>query len=294
MRYIIIIAVIIVLALAAGGLIMFANVNRFKPSVPDGIESHKGVEYMRYNGAPMRLDLYAPKGTGSYPVIVWFHSGAWNTLDRSCVEQGVMDQVKRGWAVASVEYSLSMRAKWPAQLVEARAAVRWLRAHAGEYRLDTGKFIAWGMSSGGHLAAMLGVTGGSDGFDGEGAENLDFPCNVQAVVVWCAPVDLALLRGNASRAAAALLGEGKTVDPERAKAADPIAYVDANTPPFFIASGDRDDVVGLEQGELLFDSLRDAGIRVSFKIYPGYGHTDKRFNLEENFREMEAFIDSIE
>jgi acetyl esterase/lipase len=266
---------------------------RFLPDVPANVKVLKDIEYINYRGRPLRLDLYLPKEGGSFPIIVWFHSGAWKTLSRSCVEQGVIDQVRRGYAVASVEYSLSMRAKWPAQLHEARAAVRWLRAHADEYALDPGKFIAWGMSSGGHIAAMLGASGNLPLLDGEEAEHAGFPCGVQAVVVWCAPADLALLKGNASRAAAELLGGGKTVGPEQANAANPVTYVDAETPPFFIAHGDSDEVVNMEQGEMLFDALRDAGVRVEFKIYPHYGHADKRFNLRENMAEMEAFIDSI-
>lgn len=292
MKIIIPVILIITMCAGAGYFVVSRSVNRFRPDVPADVTVKRGMEYTKTGGAPVRLDLYLPEGGGPFPVILWFHSGAWKTLDRSCIEQAVIDQVRRKYVVVSVDYSLSSKAKWPAQPEEAAAAVRWIRSHAGRYSLDPGKVIVWGMSSGAHLAAMLGVTGrpaDAPDADPSGGE----PSGVKAVVAWCAPVDLSRLPGAASRAAAALLGSRGGIPADAARLVNPVTYVTSDCPPFFIVHGARDAVVPSDQSEELYNALRIAGVRAELRIHHGYGHTDGRFNAEEHRAEIEDFLDSL-
>ena len=280
MKKIIVIAVIALVAVA-GAVCIFITVSqaRFRPVIPASTRQYHDITFTETAGRPIRLDLYLPADRGPHPVIVWFHSGAWKTLDKSCIEQGVMDQTKRGYAVASVGYSLSQQAVWPAQLAEAQAAVHWVRAHAVPYGLDPDRLVAWGMSSGAHIASLLGVTGPRD--------------DVRAVIAWSPPVDLTRLTGDSYAAAVELLGGETNLLSEAGRLAGVPAWVGPGSPPFFIMQGTDDRTVLPEQGEWLAAALRENGVRVVLRTLPGYTHTDVRCNDPDNLEEVQAFLDSI-
>ena len=94
-----------------------------------------------------------------------------------------------GYAVASINYRLSGEAKYPAQINDAKAAVRFLRANAAQYKLNPDKFAAFGASAGGNLAALLGTTCGVKELEGEDLGNAGVSSCVQAVVDWFGPID---------------------------------------------------------------------------------------------------------
>jgi acetyl esterase/lipase len=123
------------------------------------------LEYARAGDKALLLDLYLPQtgpglptGHGPWPTIVWIHGGAWRMGSKD--NPHAARQAQRGYAVASIGYRLSQEATFPAQIHDCKAAVRWLRAHAKQYNLDPARFAAWGASAGGHLAALLGTSGG--------------------------------------------------------------------------------------------------------------------------------------
>jgi acetyl esterase/lipase len=191
-----------------------------------------------------------------------------------------VEYLAQGYAVAAINYRLSQHAIFPAQIQDCKAAVRWLRAHAKEYRLDPDRFAAWGPSAGGHLAAMVGTTGDSMEFDV--GPNLDQPSHVQAVVDYFGPSDF--LQMDAHR-----LSTGMTHDPadspeseliggpiqenkEKTAKANPITFVTAGDPPFLICHGDQDPLVPHHQSVLLEAALKKAGVPVTFYTVKGAGH----------------------
>ena len=95
----------------------------------------------------------------------------------------------KGYAVAAINYRFSQHAIFPAQIQDCKAAIRWLRANAQKYGLDSDHFGAWGSSAGGHLVALLGTTAGVKELEGPGG-NADQSSRVQAVVDWYGPTDL--------------------------------------------------------------------------------------------------------
>jgi acetyl esterase/lipase len=120
------------------------------------------LEYGKVNGRALRLDLYLPeKADKPLPLIIWIHGGAWLAGSKDGPSPALRFTAN-GYAVAQVGYRLSQEAKFPAQIHDCKAAVRWLRANAARHDLDPSKFVAWGSSAsaGGHLVALLGTSGG--------------------------------------------------------------------------------------------------------------------------------------
>jgi acetyl esterase/lipase len=196
-------------------------------------------------------------------------------------EQGVpTEYLAQGYAVASINYRLSQHAKFPAQIEDCKAAVRWLRAHAAEYRLDAKQIAAWGASAGGHLAAMLGTTGDVKEFDVGG--NLDQSSRVQAVVDYFGPTDFLQMDAHrlpngmthdpANSPESLLIGGAIQENKDKTARANPITYVTSDDPPFLICHGDADQLVPHHQSELLDAALRKAGVTVTFYSVPGAGH----------------------
>lgn len=282
--------------LAAAALFGFAAPAVRAQKAPPGVKAHRDLAYVEGGGgghARQRLDLYLPEGAPSaaaaapLPVIVWVHGGGWQSGDRRQCPPLRQGFVGRGYAVASVGYRLSGDAPFPAQIDDVRAAVRWLRAHAREYNLDSGRVGAWGSSAGGHLVALLG-TGGKDPDE-----------RVQAVCDFFGPTDLVRMAqtpGYESHARAdspegRLLGGPVLENREKAGKADPVALADKADPPFLIVHGDRDPVVPPDQSRLLFDALRAAGVPVRLHTLRGAGHGGPGFSSPEVTEMVAAFFD---
>src|SRR4051812_41159529 len=171
-------------------LILFAGniVTAEPPKDPSGITVHRDLKYVKDGSPAQALDLYLPseKSDKSLPVIAYIHGGGWSGGSKSGC--WALPEVKRGYAVVSIEYRFSQEAIFPAQIQDCKAAIRWLRANAKEYNLDAGHIGVWGDSAGGHLVALLGVTGDSKAFPAIGG-NEDQSDRVQAVVDWYGPTD---------------------------------------------------------------------------------------------------------
>ena len=167
-----------------------------KVMLPSGRVHWPELFYARPVGCrALTLDLFAPGGAGPYPTIIWIHGGGWfqghYTISNNIV--GKMALVDRlldaGYAVARIAYRLSGEARFPTQLHDCKAAVRYLRKHSDVLRLDPRRFAAMGESAGGHLACLLGLTGDRPELEGE--VGVAGPSSaVQAVVDWYGPTEL--------------------------------------------------------------------------------------------------------
>jgi acetyl esterase/lipase len=245
-----------------------------RSSLRPGVAALKDLEYGKGSGRTMLLDLYLPeKGDKPLPLIIWIHGGAWKTGSKDNPSPALRFTAE-GYAVAHVGYRLSQEAKFPAQIHDCKAAVRWLRANAAKYNLDPNKFAAWGGSAGGHLVALLGTSGGVAELEGN-VNDLKESSRVQAVVDWFGPTDF-LLNPNPQSApdspVAQLLGGPVPENREKAAKASPITYVSKDAPPFLIMHGDQDHTVPFRQSEILYAALKKVGVDATLVPMKGAGH----------------------
>jgi acetyl esterase/lipase len=233
--------------------------------------------FARVGGRALHLDLHVPRGNGPFPLIINIHGGGWRqgsySISRS---HPAMQQLDRGYAVASVEYRLSHEAIFPAQIHDVKAAVRWLRANAARYNLDANLFVAFGSSAGGHLAALLGTSAGVAALEDLDMGNASVGSEVQGVIDWFGPTDFLQMGGRhdlPTSPESELIGCAlQTCPPELVHAANPIAYVDGSDPRFLIQHGLLDTAVPPSQSKLLAAALEEAGVGVQLRLVAGVGH----------------------
>jgi acetyl esterase/lipase len=196
----------------------------------------------------------------------------------------------KGYVVASINYRLSQDAKFPAQIEDCKAAVRWLRAHAKDYKIDRDRVIAWGDSAGGHLASLLGTTGDADEWEpGPPAES----GRVQAVIDWYGRADLTRVcmdPAMAEHAVAHLIGGSGQGVYQLAWKASPIAHVSTDDPPFLIMHGEVDSTVPLQQSEAFAAALKKADVPVMLVVLKGVGHGGDEFLKPDKVRIIDLFL----
>ena len=264
-----------------------------------GAPVFQDLPYVRGGTAEQCLDLVLPAppdpSRPAAPLIVWIHGGSWD--HGSYHQNPAATMAARGYAVASIGYRLSSQAKYPAQIEDCRAAVRWLRAHAAEYNLDPERIGVWGASAGGHLAALLGTAAEEKRFDV--GEHLDQSAAVQCVIDSFGPSDL-LHWGNPpllaaldtpDTAVARLLGGRVRDHAELARLASPVTFVDRRSAPFLIMHGQNDPIVPVQQSVVLDAALRRAGVESTLVIVPGAGHGGSVFADGRHLVQMAAFMD---
>lgn len=269
--------------------------------VPPGVHVQKNVVFASIGAKELQLDLFLPDSpAGKLPVVVWIFGGAWRTNNRLRQEGQAAWLATKGYAVAAIDYRLSSEALFPAQIEDCKAAVRWLRANAAKYGLDSSRIGAWGESSGGHLASLLGVTGGVKELEG-GSGNLDQSSRVKAVVDFFGPTDFlqmekAALAGGTNHDSpnspeSLVIGGPIQENREKVARANPLTYVAKGSPPFLIVHGDRDPLVPCNQSEILFEALQKAGVEVSFYKIVSAGHGGPQFQTPVTKAMVLAFFD---
>lgn len=242
-----------------------------------------------------KLDLYLPpQGSGPFPLVIWIHGGGWVAGDKTINATDLqMTLLQRNIALASVEYRLAGEAIFPAAIYDVKAAIRWLRAHADQYRLDSRRFAVWGASAGGHLAALAGTSNGVAAVEDLSMGNPTTSSDVQVALDWFGPTDF--LQLNAEWPAfcppydfdapgsftSLFLGAPTQTVPDRAARANPITYVTPDDPVILIAHGTSDCVVPVAQSQILYDALHAAGVRATLNLVPGGGHGDLTFVVSQ-------------
>jgi acetyl esterase/lipase len=237
-----------------------------------------------------QLDLYVPEGTGPFPVVVAIHGGGFFSGDKDMVPGNTGKALlQAGYAIASINYRLSGEATFPAAVLDAKAAVRFLRANAATYNLNPDKIAAFGQSAGGNIASMLGTTGDVAEFDDPSLGNASVSSRVQAVINWFGPTDFAQMDAQAKAQGCAAsdqthskadsfesryLGTAVSGAAELVKQANPISYISKDDPAFLVQKGDQDCTVPIESTKMLADALSAAGLDVRYDLLEGVGHGD--------------------
>lgn len=258
-----------------------------------------------------KLDIYLPNDiASSKPVIVSIHGGAFMGCDKSDMQiMPMLEGLKRGYAVVAVNYRLSWEAKFPALILDVKAAVRWIRANASRYEFDPQRIAAWGGSAGAYLASMLGTSVGIPEMEDIRMGNPEQPCNVQAVVAWFGPTDFLKMdeqlaangfcpqedqsHNGANSPESLLLGQKITEVPELVKRANPETYIRPGAPPFYLQHGTKDCVVPFQQSVNFAAKLSKTlgGDRVKLELIQDAEHGDPRFESPENVNKVLEFLD---
>ena len=249
------------------------------------------------------LDIYLPnEGEGPFPVIIDIFGGGWYFGRKSSHKlEPALNLLKRGFAVVSINYSMSFQAVFPVQVQEVRAAVRFVRKHAKEYHLDPDRIALLGESAGAHYAALAATSAASGALTDTRWPNQDVSDQVQAVIALYCPADIGMMaeyfkiesmvRGNdtiideygdRSSIESVLLGGLSGQREWMDKIANPESYVDKNCPPFLFLSGSKDQVVSiLQTTHFAAKILHEAGMdKVRFQVVDGAHHDIHDFEKE--------------
>jgi len=239
------------------------------------------VVYAAPEGEELKATLFLPQDGGDRlrPAIVLIHGGGWVAGTRHLVHSYGREFAEQGYVGLAINYRKMPGDPFPACLEDAKAAVRWLRLHAGEYRIDPGRIGAFGKSAGGHLAALLATTGPDDGF--EGTENPGPPSTVQAAVSLYGVYDLSMYPRSRNQGIIAewkadslgwFVGAESGGSIEDFSRASPITYVSADACPHLLIHGADDSMVPVKQAQTYKAALDAAGVPNELVIVPDRGH----------------------
>ncbi len=264
---------------------------------------HMQVEYARKSGRALHLNIIEPKQAEEedkrFPLIVYIQGSAWFPQDMGAELAQLARFSRRGYVIAVVEYRPSMVAPFPAQVKDAKTAIRYLKKHAAVYHCDGGKPILWGDSSGGHTAVMVAVS--LNRFELDDESPLADPVSVGAVIDYYGPTDIRRMCREPSTIDHILPNspEGRLIgglnvleNPEKAEATNPVNYLATKEmiPPILIVHGDKDRLVPFGQSVLLFDALKKADRIAECYQLKGADHGGPPFWTEAVFDLVEKFI----
>ncbi len=246
-------------------------------------ENRHDVVFGHGGDLDLKLDIALPgHGKGPFPALVYIFGGGWGFYSgsRSQCAVAIMRAAEKGYVAATIDYRLTSvkengktKYTFPAQLYDAKAAVRWMRANASRYNIDPDRIGVVGWSSGGHLALLVGLVGPADGLEGDSG-NVGYSSKVQAVVAMAGMVEAVSFyeKTNAPQRVAWLLGGDPKEVPDQYTKASPLTYVSADDPPVLFMQGDADTSCPPAQAELLAKKASAVGMPFSLVIEKGAGH----------------------
>jgi len=243
--------------------------------IPESVTWEPGIEYSNPDNQHLQVNLARPKsGDGPFPAIICIHGGGFRAGHRDGYNNLCLRLAERGYVAITVSYRLAPKYQFPAAVHDVKAAVRWLRANAGKYKIDPQRIGVTGGSAGGHLAQFLGVTAGIRQFEGDGG-NPDQSSAVACVVNVYGPSDFTKSYGKSVDAAEVLpLFLGGNVEQERRRhiLASPLYWVTPEAAPTLCIHGTEDKYVAHEQAVWLIDRLKAAEVSAELLTLPGAGH----------------------
>lgn len=270
----------------------------------------KDVDYVGDGNPKHQLDLLLPadRQGKKLPLVVFIHGGSWLGGSRQDGNFMLQALAKAGYAAASISYRFSSEKPWPAQIYDCKAAIRFLRAQAADYQIDPNRIGVAGMSAGGHLVSLLGVSGDVKELEGSLGGHTDMSSRVNCVVNFFGPEDfLTALDQNADHpfyqkgdrnTLEKLFGGPLDKAADAEKQASPVTWVTKESAPFFTAHGTADPIVPFAQAQEIHTALQKAGVEshlIAMKDL-GHGFTSDELNvlimqfLDQHLRDKPAKI----
>jgi acetyl esterase/lipase len=266
------------------------------PALAQAARKIADIEYARAGDQVLKLDLYVPAAEHA-PLLVWLHGGRWEVGSKE--RMPLVALVDHGYAVASVDFRPASAARFPGQVHEIKAALRFLRSESAHYGYDAARIGILGESSGGHLAALVGTTNGYPDLEGTLGEHLDTSSDVHAIVSYFGAADLMTILAQSTpygvgvRAPAlkSLLGALPEEDEALARLASPVFHVDAHDPPLLLLHGDQDPQMPINQSHELEGAYERVGLGARLIVVHGAGHGGAAFFDPERTALVAAFLD---
>ena len=257
---------------------------------------HKDVVYATTNEQALLLDVYRPDSQEKKPLLVWVHGGAWRSGSKNQVP--VTHLVNRGFVIASVDYRLSPVAKFPANVHDIKASIRFLRANSQRYGIDQEQIFIAGNSAGGHLAALVGVSNGVKQLEGKVGDHLSESSDVHGIVSFYGASNLQTILSQSTPhglsvrvpALELLLGGQPDEKPELAKLASPVTHVDPTDPPLLLIHGDQDPQMPISQAHELHGRYKKLKLPVEFTVIHGGVHGGKGFFENDRLDQVAEFL----
>ena len=260
-----------------------------------GARTHTDLTYATVDGKDLGLDLYLPAGVPAPALVVWVHGGAWRSGTKA---KPPMLFVEGGMAMASLDFRQSGEARFPANVHDIKAAIRFLRAKASQYGYRSDRIAIAGSSSGGHLAVLVGVSNGQKELEGTVGGFLNQSSDVAAIVDYFGASNLTTILAQSTPhglsvrrpALELLLGALPDAEPGLARLASPVTHVDRSDPPLLIFHGDQDPQMPINQSHELQGAYEKAGLDVFFDVVHGAAHGGDAFFSPDRAARALAFL----
>jgi acetyl esterase/lipase len=234
----------------------------------------KDIVFGRGGDMELKLDVYRPTGVDKRTAVIHLHGGGFRGGNKEGVLRSLKFFVERGYLGVAAQYRLAHEAKWPAQINDVKAAIRWTRANATSLGVDPDKIAIAGYSAGANLALTAAGTQNVAALEGEGG-NAGVSTTLAACVAYYPPESM---RRNADGSPHILMPEGATEEDYRQ--ASPITNVSSASPPTILLHATSDTTIPFEHSMHLFEALRAAGVRTELHVYDGLSHV---FDRHEEF-----------
>lgn len=235
-------------------------------------EMKEKIVYSRVGDRDLLLDAFVPNQEGAHPAILVVHGGAWRMGNRKQLRGYAKSLAELGFVCFAIDYRLAPDYKFPAQIEDCRAAVKWIREHAGDYKVDPSRLGAIGYSAGGHLVSLLATTG-----EPPSDENGQVDTRIQVCVAGGAPTDFRWFPDNGKWAEYWMGGDLKT-EKEKFHDASSAAFADGEDAPIFFFNGTADRVVPLVWTKKCYDALKEAGVKTELYTIEGASHMEAAAN----------------
>ena len=259
------------------------------------VDYKPNVTYATVGGEELKLDLASPKGLDhAVPAIVVIHGGGWMAGNRQDMTAIAKQAASHGYVAGTISYRFAPKHRFPAQIEDAKCAVRYLRAHAKELNIDPQRIGAMGISAGAHLSMMLGAMDSADAMEGDGG-NPEQPSKVQAVVSFVGPVNLARedYTDTQTQILEAFLGGKPKEKQAECRRASPITYLNKGDAPMLCFFGTKDPLVSYDQAFQITTALTNAEVPGRVEMILGAGHGWAGEELTRTMSSTMAFFDEI-
>ena len=241
---------------------------------PD-FEIKRGVAYAKAEERDLLADVYVPDSEGPHPAVLVVHGGAWMSGTRAQLAGVAQFLARRQYTAVAIGYRLAPAHKFPAQIADCVSAVRWMRENASHYKIDPERIGGYGYSAGGHLVALLGMSGG-----GEAAEE---GAHLQAVVAGGAPCEFSWV-DEQSDLLTYWLGGSRQKKPDVYQQASPLHFATADDPPVFFFHGENDTLVPQTSPKALQQRLQRLGVTTEMYVVDDASHIGAFFSVQATRR----------